>query len=120
MCRVLFCILIFSSLSFNKLYGANIFHIDILDDKITVASPDRYHPDLHILFYNRGTGRAVGKLQTVHKRVIAYISLKKGESRSLPIAHIAKEKIYYYSLHPPFQEVELSIGKLYYEIPEKE
>ena len=119
MCRVVYFFIIFFFLPIRSFSQSDIFYLDILDDKIKLTSPRQYHPHLHILLHNRGTGKVLGRLETAKKRIIEFIALKPGESHSIPIAHIVREKIYYHSLFPPFQEIEFIIGRSYYEIPEK-
>ena len=115
MCRVILLMALFTP--FCTIWASGPFLVTIFDDKIRVVSPDRHSPHLHATFHNRAVSKIVGKVQTLGGRVLDYINLNPGESRSISIGHIGKEAILYYPLAPAFQEVELIVGKATYEIP---
>ena len=99
--------------------SSEAFLVYILDRKIKVISPLRYSPDLHVILHNRTLSRVRGRIQTEKGRVIDHVSLGQGESQSVSIGHIKDKKVFYYSLAPAFQEAELIIGRVRYEIPPK-
>ena len=99
--------------------SAESFVVDIFDRKIRVSSPARHSPKLHVILHNKTLEAMVGKIQTARGRVIDYVSLSSGESRSVEIGQLKGEDMYYYPMAPAFQAVALVIGRPVYEIPEK-
>ena len=99
--------------------SSEAFLVYILDRKVKVISPLRHSSDLHVILRNQTLSRVRGKIQTEKGRVIDHVSLGAGESKSVSIGHVREKRLFYYSLAPAFQEVELVVGKVRYEIPPK-
>ena len=95
------------------------FLVTIFDNKISVVSPERSSPNLHLVFHNKSISKIVGKVQTKRGRIVDYINLLSGETKSVFVGHLKKEHIFYYPLSPSFQATELIIGRKPYEIPPK-
>ena len=99
-------------------WGSRLFLVSISNDQLKVVSPSEYTPHLRVLVENKTSGKLIGKLQTDEGRVIDYVSIEGHKSGTFLIGHLKRrEKVFYYSLAPSFQEVELTVGKAPYEIP---
>lgn len=115
---LLFIVTVFSGQALVS-QKSDAFLVYISDHKLKVVSPVRHSPNLHVILQNQTLSQVKGKIQTEEGRVIDYVSLLPGQSKSVLIGHVKAKKFFYYPMAPAFQEAELVIGRAYYEIPPK-
>ena len=97
---------------------SDVFTIKIFGDKVKVTSPKKWFPRQSVAIENKTLVKLLGKVAT-NQRVLAYVSIKAGKFETVEIKALKGEKVFFVSLAPAFQEIELRPGSKYYEIPSK-
>lgn len=96
------------------------FHVKVFDKKIKVISPSHNDfndfEDVHLIVENKSLGKLLGKVNTF------YMAIKSNDFQSISLEDLGVERgerFFFVPLSPPFQEVELVLGRRSYEIPPK-
>ena len=95
------------------------FRIRVFGDSVKVISPGKWNPPFGIIIENKTNIRLLGKIKARSGHIVQYVSIKSGKTKVIPVNLKKRQSLFFVSLAPPFQRVELSTGKLAYEIPPK-
>jgi hypothetical protein len=110
----------------NLLFSLNLyaqqtsdsFLVTIDDDKIRVVSPKTKMKVVGIIIKNNTFDDIRSEIATDQKTLKRF-NLKAQGSASLQVNYSKLKTLYYVSIAPPFQAVELKFTQRPYEIPEK-
>jgi len=94
------------------------FIVTVYDKKIRVTSPKKKTKLISIIIKNK-TAQDIRSEVATEKKVIKRFNLKAESSRSLEVDYSKIGTLYYVSIAPPFQSVELKFSERPYEIPPK-
>jgi hypothetical protein len=106
----------------SQIYAAELsdtFIVKIFHDKVKVISPAKLSNNLTVIVENKTLVDIRGKIETKLGKVVAYVTIPSGQSKSVPVKISKKDKIYFVPMAPAFQAVELIVGRKAYEIPPK-
>lgn len=94
------------------------FMVTITDEKIRVISPKQKQKTVSVIIKNDTFDNITSELRS-DKGVIERFVLKEQTSKSIQVKYNKINTLYYVSIAPPFQAVELKFSQRAYEIPEK-
>lgn len=114
----LFFILFISNLSFAA-DTSEAFIITIDENRIKVVSPKTKKDIVGIIIKNNTFDDIRSEIVS-DKKVIKRFVLKSQDSESVQVDYTKVKTLFYVSIAPPFQAVELKFSQRPYEIPEKE
>ena len=114
--RLLFCLL-FSTTSFAIEY-TDAFVITVEDQKVRVTAPKNKLKVVSVIIKNT-TFEDIRSEIASEKGIIKRFNLKAQSSRSLQVEMSKIKTLFYVSIAPPFQSVELKFSQRPYEIPSK-
>lgn len=117
--RLMLTILIFVYSSF--LFAAETseaFLVNIYEDKIRVVSPKKKMDIVGVIIKNNTFDDIRSEISS-EKKVLKRFVLKSQDSESIQVEYSKLKTLYYVSIAPPFQAVELKFSQRPYEIPEK-
>jgi hypothetical protein len=97
---------------------SNSFLVTIEDDKIKVISPKKKMKIVSIIIKNNTFDDIRSEIAT-DKKTLKRFNLKAQASASIQVNYTKIKTLYYVSIAPPFQAVELKFTQRPYEIPEK-
>ncbi len=120
--KVFLTLMIYLSLGMSLQASAQqleAFKVTILDRKILVISPRKYHPHITLIIENKTLVNQLAKIITKERRVLKYLTLKSGGFLSVNIHPKKGERLFFFPISPGLQKVELKIGSAPYEIPPK-
>jgi len=117
--KMIFFLLIFihSSLSFAA-ESSEAFIVNIYEDRIRVVSPKKKMDIVGVIIKNNTFDDIRSEISS-EKKVLKRFVLKSQDSESIQINYSQLKTLYYVSIAPPFQAVELKFSQRPYEIPEK-
>ena len=81
-----------------------------------VTSPKKWFAHQSVAIENKTLVKILGKV-TTNKKVLAHMSINAGKFQTVKIKAPRNEKVFFVSMAPAFQEIELRPGSKYYEIP---
>lgn len=90
--------------------------IQLYGEKVRVSAPLYYHPRAHLIIENRTLASVSGRIENLAGAVKKYVSVLPNQTHSLALGG-GGERLFFVSLSPPLQALELKIGNLTYEIP---
>ena len=96
---------------------SDAFIVTIKDDKIRVVSPKEKQKVIGVIIKNETFDNITSEVRS-DLGVIERFVLKSQGSKSLQINFSKIQTLYYVSIAPPFQAVELKFSQRAYEIPE--
>jgi hypothetical protein len=100
---------------------SDAFIVRIFDEKVRVLSPQKFVPRLNVIVENKTLVKVIGHLSDEKGKVLSYLSISSGGHKSIELKVKKGNKVFFTSLSPPFQKVQLLLGKKAYAIPpEKE
>lgn len=99
--------------------NAEAFIVTIKEDKIRVISPKKKQKSVGIIIKNETFDKITSEVRS-DKGVIKRFVLKSQGTKSLQVNYSNTKSLFYVSIAPPFQAVELKFSQRAYEIPEKE
>lgn len=110
----------FSSFTQSFAYeNAEAFMVYLLEDRVKVLSPQKYHKNQAVIIENKTLTKVIGKIKNQEDKVLRYVNILPGEFKSIEVVIKKGENIYFVPMIPSFQEVILSFGKRSYEVPPK-
>lgn len=112
-------LLLFSASNIFAQVNSEAFIVRSHDQKVEVIAPKKFHPDQVVMIENRTTEDLIGYVQTQDGKSTAHVRVKPSQYTSVSLPATNAQKLIFVPLSPPFQEVELVIGKEVYEIPSK-
>lgn len=106
-------------LAFNlySFESSESFQIKVYDSSIKVIAPSAFDKKLYAVIENQTLSKLVGKIVTDKDRLVATVAIESQGSKSIDLKATSGERFFFIPLAPPFQEVELIVGKKVYEIP---
>lgn len=107
-----------TSMSLYAQENSDSFLVTIDDDKIRVVSPKTKKKIVGIIVKNNTFDDIRSEIAT-EKKVLKRFNLKSQSSASMQVNYSKLKTLYYVSIAPPFQAVELKFSQRPYEIPEK-
>lgn len=112
-------LLLFFGLAFNlfAFESSESFQIKVFDSSIKVIAPTTFDKRLYAVIENQTLSKLVGKIVTDKDRLVATLAIESQGSKSIDLRPTPGERFFFIPLAPPFQEVELIVGKKEYEIP---
>lgn len=112
-----FLILSGNSFSYEK---SEAFIVVASPKNFKVIAPTEHHNKISVIIKNSMLSNLVGKIIFEKNKKVIPVSIKKGSRKSYTLEFAKGDKPMLIPLSPPFQKVELLIGKRPYEIPPKE
>lgn len=116
--KLLLCILILPNLAW-AIEKSDSFDILISNDKVRVVSPTRKSKTIAVIVKNDTLTNIFGKLTSKDKD-LEFFKIKSLSTKTLELDYSKIKKLYYVSISPPFQAIELKFSEKPYEIPPKE
>lgn len=110
---------IFIQISLQGEEKSDSFIVKIFDGKVNVVTPERINKNVSVIIENKTLTKVLGKVVTEKGILIEYLAINGNEFKSIKLDDFLKDKIFYISISPPFQEIELKSGVKSYEIPPK-
>jgi hypothetical protein len=95
------------------------FIVRSFDQRVEVLAPSKFHPEQVVVIENRTTEDLIGYVQTEDGKTTRHIRVKPSKTTSVNLPGQNAQRFIFVPMSPPFQEVELVIGKEAYEIPPK-
>ena len=114
---LLFITLTISSSVFAQ-ENADAFIVTLSDEKVRVVSPKKKQKIIGVIIKNETFDNITSELRS-DKGVIKRFVLKSQASKSFQVNYSKINTLYYVSIAPPFQAVELRFSQRAYEIPEE-
>lgn len=111
------CYLFIVSNSYGQ-QKSEAFLVTIKNLSIHVVSPTQQEETVSVVVKNETSENILSQLKT-EDRVLKRFNLKPQSQRAISLSTKDIEKLYYISIAPPFQSVELKYNQRPYEIPEK-
>ena len=119
--KILILLLAFLSISLTPCKAeesAEAFIVTIKDDNIRVVSPKQKQNNIGLIIKNETFDKITSEIRS-DKGVIERFVLKPQTSKSFQLSFQGISTLFYVSIAPPFQAVELKFSQRAYEIPEK-
>jgi hypothetical protein len=113
---ILFTLLINTTLAQEN---ADAFIVTIKDDRIRVVSPKEKSNLIGVIITNETFEKIVSEVRSDQGVIQRFVLAPQG-STSLQVNFSNIKSLFYVSVAPPFQAVELKFSQRAYEIPEKE
>ncbi len=99
---------------------ADTFIVKIHNDRVRVVSPTGYDPKMAIIIQNKTLTPIIGKIVKNQGEILHFLKIGPSKSRSYPLTINKGDRAYFIPQSPPFQKIELVLGRKVYEIPPKE
>lgn len=118
--RTLWGFLLLLSIPINSFAqeNAEAFLVTIYEDKIRVVSPKKKQDIVSVIIKNDTFDKITSEVRS-DTGIIKRFVLKSQGSKSLQVEYSKIKTLFYVSIAPPFQAVELKFSQRAYEIPEK-
>lgn len=113
--QVLLFFCVTSPLSAQQVSDA--FNVRVHDSYIRVIAPRSFHREQSVVIENNTMIKLIGKVQTNHGDVVAYVSVDPGKFQAVEVEVRQEDKIYFIPLSPGLPEAELIVGRKSYEVP---
>lgn len=120
--HMLWMLLILSGLQISSLVAretSESFIINIYDTYVKVVSPNSASDKVAIIFKNETLSKLRGVIKKRESNYTMHITVDASKFKSVEVPYASNDSLYFQSLAPAFQEVDLIIGKKTYEIPSK-
>jgi hypothetical protein len=110
--------LAYYSIAFSQV-NSEAFIVRSHDQKVEVIAPKKFHPEQVVMVENRTTQDLIGYVQTQDGKNKVHLRVKPSKYVSVSLPGQNAQRFVFVPLSPPFQEVELVVGREVYEIPAK-
>ena len=114
----IFALVVFSIIPVQAEESADAFIVTIKDDNIRVVSPKQKQNSIGLIIKNETFDKITSEIRS-DKGVVERFILKPQTSKSFQVSFQGISTLFYVSVAPPFQAVELKFSQRAYEIPEK-
>lgn len=111
-------LVLFFIFSIASVYGES-FIVEISNHSLRVSSPERVLDPVSVVVKNMTTIKIHAELRSTDK-VLSRFVVDANDSNTLQVKLPKNKKLYYLTVSPPSQAVELKFNQRTYEIPEKE
>lgn len=98
---------------------ADAFIIEALPDRYKILAPVSIQTKIGIILKNNTLSKLIGKIETNAGTKRVFLSVPSGSYKSIDVEMAKGETFYFIPLSPSFERIELKVGQLAYEIPEK-
>lgn len=116
--KIVFLLAMISSTNLVAKQKSQAFLVTVKNQSIEVVSAQKKEKSVSIVVINKTSENIVSQIRTVDK-VIKRFTLKARSQKSIIVETKNIDTLYYASIAPPFQSIELKFNKGPYEIPEK-
>ncbi len=106
------------SFTLNAAENSEAFIVQVKDRSIRVTSPKKKTEIVGIIVKNETFDKIISELRS-EKKVLKRFVLQVQGTQSLQVNTSNIKSLYYVSVAPPFQAVQLKFSERAYEIPEK-
>ncbi len=96
---------------------ADAFILEITDKRTRILSPTQWSISLNLIVKNKTLLKLIGRLENQDQKVLKYFTIDPRKDYSLPLPEPKGNRLFFVSMVPPMQKMELKIGSPPREIP---
>ena len=98
---------------------ADAFILEITDKRTRILSPGQWSASLNLIVKNKTLLKLIGRLEDQNQKVLKYFTIDSRKDYSMPLPEPKGNQLFFVSMVPPLQKMELKAGSPPREIPPK-
>lgn len=101
----------------NSYERSDAFIVRLFDKSIKVLAPVKFDAKLNVIVENKTLTKSISRLERPNGELVSFIAVEAGKFKAVDLKARKGESLFLVPISPPFQKVELILGRRPYEIP---